>query len=161
MTEIFFLFIGMFIGLAVPVVAYLFFDYQYNSSPEAKKKKQMMSELKARMDRAKEISNEMSDIASRLDRPQRNALDGKYKNQILARFKALEEEKFEILKSIVKDGFDPELKTTTPDGFVTTMKLSEFLAQNNIFVEKEPPSTSAPTRPKLSVVRNNDDLKKD
>jgi hypothetical protein len=86
------------------------------------------------MKRVKEITGEQVDLARRADGPQKNSLDGKYKNGIIAQMKKLDEEKHEVLKSILADGHDPELTTMDETGVVTKMKLSEYMAYLGISV---------------------------
>jgi predicted RND superfamily exporter protein len=87
-----------------------------------------------RLTRVKEIVNEQFDLQSQAEGPQKNAMDGKYKNSIVRTVKSLEEEKHTILKSIISDGFDPKVTVLGPDGVVTEMKLSEFMVQAGIDV---------------------------
>jgi hypothetical protein len=108
------------------------------------KKTDRRESLMKRMRRIKEIADEQMDIASQVEMPQRNALDGKHKNQLVGRMKVLDEEKITILKSILSDGFDPELTTMDSAGVISQIKLSEYLASLGHHVptkteQKEPP----------------------
>jgi hypothetical protein len=94
--------------------------------------------------KVKEITNEQLDLYSQVSGPQKNALHGRYKNGLNGRIKELEEEKSSILKSILTDGFDPEITVMDGAGVVTTVKLSEFMAESGITIEPkktEPVST--------------------
>ncbi len=84
--------------------------------------------LEPRMARIKDIAKMQMDMQAAHDGPQRNAMDGKYKNSLMRQMKELEEEKVTILNSIVKDGFDPDVNVVKEDGTSHVVKLSEFLA---------------------------------
>ncbi len=96
------------------------------------------SSVDERLTRVKEIVHEQLDLQSQAEGPQRNSMDGKYKNSMMRTIKSLEEEKHQILRSIITDGFDPKVTVMGPDGVVTDMNLSEFMAQSGIDV---PPPT--------------------
>lgn len=108
---------------------------------ELEKSTPKMESVSSRMKRVKDITSEQMDIQGATSGPQKNAMHGKYKNGLVSRLKELEEQKNEILKSIVIDGFDPEISVMDTDGTVATIKLSEFLAQNGITI---PPKGSQP-----------------
>lgn len=88
--------------------------------------------IKSRMDKVKGIIAEQLDLQNHVVGPQKNALHGKYKNGLNSRIKELELEKTDILKSIIADGFDPEITVIDGSGVVTTIKLSEFLINSGI-----------------------------
>lgn len=101
------------------------------------------SSLDDRMKRVREITEEQLDMLQRSDGPQKNSLDGRYKNRLNRTVKDLEEEKNDILRSILDDGHDPEITSMGPDGIVTKMKLSEFMVDNGISAAKTTKSDKA------------------
>lgn len=115
-------FLGFISGMVGMTVFALYASKKYAKTRDTKKS------LSDRMKRVKEISVEQLDLASRAEGPQKNALDGKYKNTLIDELKALDEERNSILVSILKDGHDPELTTMDSSGTVSQMKLSEYLA---------------------------------
>ena len=98
----------------------------------------------SRMKKVRELTEEQLGIQSNASGPQKNAMEGRYKNGLNAMIKELEEEKNELLKSIISDGFDPEITVMDPSGAVTSKKLSEFLAESGIVME---PKDSTPDKP--------------
>jgi len=90
------------------------------------------SSVSDRMKRVKDITTEQLELAQQADGPQKNGLDGKYKNGIIGQIKRLDEEKNELLISILEDGHDPELTTMDASGVVSQMKLSEYMAYMGI-----------------------------
>jgi hypothetical protein len=84
--------------------------------------------IEPRMARIKEIAKLQMDLQAAHDGPQRNAMDGRYKNGLMGELKQLEEEKVNILNSIVNDGFDPPVNVLKEDGTTQVTKLSAFLA---------------------------------
>jgi hypothetical protein len=85
--------------------------------------------------RVKEITREQLNLMPSTGGPQKNALHGKHKNSINRTLSSLEDEKNELLNSILNDGHDPEITSMAGDGTSSKMKLSEFLART-------PPSSS-------------------
>lgn len=100
-----------------------------------KKSNEELKDMNARMKRVKDIASEMSALSQRIDGPQKNGLDGKFKNNIIGQIKLLDEEKNDLLKSIIRDGHDPEITTLDESGVKTQMKLSEYMAYMGIFME--------------------------
>lgn len=109
-------------------------ESKLDSLKDATKKIESVSD---RMKKVKDIVNQQLDMQAQATMPQKNGLDGKYKNGLIREIKRLEEEKHEILKSILKDGFDPEITTIDEAGVVTSMKLSQFMADQGVVVQKE------------------------
>lgn len=90
-----------------------------------------------RLKKVRELTKLQFDLHSKTDGPQKNSLDGKYKNSLIREIKSLEEEKIEIMQSIIKDGFDPEVTTVSSDGSFKNLKLSELLGQDSLKEEKK------------------------
>ena len=90
------------------------------------------ADIRARIRKVKDLTDMQMALQIQTDGPQRNAMDGKFKNTIIKDIKDLEEQKVEILKSIITDGFDPVISVANPDGTVETITLSQFMANKNI-----------------------------
>lgn len=127
----------------------------------------------SRLKEVRDITERQLDLQSKTDRPQKNALDGKYKNSLMAEIKELEEQKFTLLKSIIDDGFDPTVKTIGLTGELEDVKLSTLLEYRKQAKEEEdrPKAGKQPKKKKdrkgLSVIAGGkeesivDSLKKD
>lgn len=102
--------------------------------------------INGRLKRVKEITAEQLNLQGHASGPQKNALHGRHKNGIIGQIKALEEEKDNILRSILKDGHDPELTTMDETGTVHQMKLSEYMVYMGITME--PKEEVKPQEPK-------------
>lgn len=98
--------------------------------------KKVAISIQERLNKVKELTNEQLEMLQRADGPQRNALDGKYKNSISRTVKQMEEEKTELLRSILRDGHDPEITTLDPAGVVTKMKLSQYMVESGISTDE-------------------------
>lgn len=103
----------------------------------AKTMEDKASSLESRLNRVREITEEQFDLQSHTEGPQKNAMDGKYKNRMGNSIKSLEEEKQTILKSILADGYDPKINVMSQDGSIQEMKLSEFMAYQGIDMTKD------------------------
>lgn len=88
-----------------------------------------------RLKKAAEISNKQLELFAATQGPSQGALHSKWKNDVLHEIKELEKEKRDILRSIIKEGLDPELTLTEEaNGKKETVvvKLSEYMKRNNI-----------------------------
>ena len=74
---------------------------------KAKITREKIRSIKERLVRVQEITRLQLDLVGAIDQPSKNALHSRYKNGLNEEIKLLEEEKLEILKSILRDGFDP------------------------------------------------------
>ena len=116
------------------------------SSTEEKAKpapKATSKSVRDRMSRVKAITTEQLELSQQADGPQKNGLHGKSKNDIIGQIKKLDEERNQILTSIISDGHDPELTTIDESGVVSEMKLSEYMAYMGI---KMPPKDQVKTK---------------
>ncbi len=96
---------------------------------ELDNKSKSNDEIEEKLERVKAITAEQISLMRQSDGPQRNSMDGKYKNSIYSKMKILDEEKHELLKSILMAGHDPQLTTMDEDGVVEKMRLSEYMDQ--------------------------------
>ena len=125
--------LGVFTGLIAAIAAVLIMGERSLRKKGLKSSsKATPAVVTARMKRVKEITNEQLELYSASSGPQKNGLDGKYKNGLVGRIKELEEEKADILRSIIADGFDPDVTILDDDGQVVTKKLSEFMVDSGI-----------------------------
>jgi hypothetical protein len=113
--------------------------------------------VSSRMKKVKDITTEQLDLQGQSLGPQKNALHGKYKNGLIGRIKELETQKNDILKSIIEDGFDPEITTIDQAGVVSNIKLSDFLASLGIFVPSKNSETSTKQVGKFTVHKGGKD----
>lgn len=130
-----------------------------NKRKEETTKSKSKNSINDRMKRVKDITVEQMELSQHADGPQKNGLDGKYKNGIIRQIKQLDEEKNQLLVSILEDGHDPDLTTMDSSGVVTQMKLSEYMAYMGIKMPpkkiEEPPKTQ--TIGKFTVVKGGKD----
>jgi gas vesicle protein len=124
---------GMFIGAVISLIAVIILGERYLRNKFLKpESKSVPDTVITRMKKVKDITNEQLELYNQSSGPQKNALDGKYKNGLVGRIKVLEEEKSSLLRSIIEDGFDPDVTILSDDGEVVTKKLSEFMADSGI-----------------------------
>lgn len=157
-------FVGVVFGIILTLVGAIIAAV----SEDAKKLKQTKQELKAKievqdkvkpkLERIAEITEEQLQIKANSEMPSKNASHSRYKNGLISRFKALDEEKTKLLTDIVELGYDPMITTVDELGIEHTIKLSEHLASMGIMVGKgEQKPEPKKERPKFHVVRNEDD----
>lgn len=151
---------GMFAGSALTVFITIhlgrrMLNKQRAAGPKAVADAAPRNSVEERMKRIKDITNEQMELMQAQDHPQKNSLDGRYKNGLGAEIKALEEEKTELLISIIEDGHDPEVTTVDATGEIAKMKLSKFIADSGIKIPgKQAPK---PSTGKFTVVRGGKD----
>lgn len=129
-----------FIGFVWGVISLVMFTIFLGKRALDRKKKELTEStadgkpsLEERMKRYKDITEEQLGMMSNGEGPQKNGMDGKFKNSVNRTIKSLEEEKTSILKSIIVDGHDPDISVLDPlDGTVTRMKLSQYMLESGI-----------------------------
>jgi hypothetical protein len=121
--------------------------------------------LQAKIDRINEISNEQTHILGALDQPNASAAHSRYKNSLVSKIKAMEEEKLDLFKSMLKDGSDPIISIKI-NGEAKTMKASQLLPYLESGLIPEDKTTEPKTDPNpvskariLRVVKNTDEDK--
>ena len=145
-------FVMFFIGFMFGFISMIAFIVHHKEKVTEKEKKSLINKLSkresidSRLKRVKEITTEQLDLQGHASGPQKNALHGRHKNGIIGQIKVLEEEKSEILRSILHDGHDPLLTTIDDSGTVHQMKLSEYMVYMGITMKpKEQLATPEPT----------------
>jgi hypothetical protein len=154
---------GILLGLILVLsfVMYLGTRSLTKKRAEFKTKLEGLESIEAKMKRVREIAEEMLDLYRMTDHPQKNSLDGKYKNGIIGQIKILEDEKNDLLRSIISDGHDPELSTIDGSGVVTRMKLSQYMVDAGISMspKEKPDAPKVEQVGKFTVIRGGKDPK--
>lgn len=83
--------------------------------------------IKTRLIKAQELTQQQIDLRAATEMPSKNAVHSRYKNGLIGEITKLEEEKIAILRSILDDGYDPEITVLTDDGAKQSMPLSQFV----------------------------------
>lgn len=135
------LLLGLILGLLISVGILIYYGKRIKKAEKAALTPTADPSLKEKalekMKMIKEITKSQLEMQSKAEGPQRNSLDGKYKNGLSREIQRMEEEKTELMKSILSSGFDPEVKILNSEGEVQSMKLSEFLANSGIKTSTE------------------------
>ena len=88
--------------------------------------------VRERLKKSQDLTKKQLELFSAIDMPQKNALDGKYKQQLNDEIKLIEEQKIEILSSILNDGFDPVITIINEKAQNENIKLSEFFKMRSL-----------------------------
>lgn len=153
--EIILVYLSGVISGVIVAMGFVLYVGQRSMKKSIEKKKTELDGLKSineRLSKVKELTEQQLNLQSGAEGPQKNALHGRYKNGLGQEIEFLEEQKVEILKSIVKDGFDPEISTMGHDGVITKGKLSAFLTERGISLDDAPTEKENP-RSKFTVYR--------
>jgi hypothetical protein len=109
--------------------------------------------IKERLNEAQQLTEKQFELLGALDQPSKNALHSKYKNNISHEVRQLEEDKVKILRSIILDGYDPEITILNEKSEKMRIKLSEYLIkldrQNGVTPPPPPPENSKTTVKKI------------
>jgi hypothetical protein len=157
------LFFGFILGVICCIVVGIIFVTRELKKLEQTKKNLLEEIAKKRVDAADEkvkgfrdrflkvdeLTKQQLAMLGQLDQPSKNALHSRWKNDINQEIKLMEEEKMDILRSILKDGYDPTLpvlngKTQEREH----IKLSDFLQRHPV----ETPKDSEPSEPGIKKV---------
>lgn len=92
-------------------------------------------------------SEQQGAYLGQINQPSKNALHSKFKNDIIRHIKDLETRKIDLFRRILKEGYDPEIPSTAPDGTAVRVKLSVAVAQHESG-DSAPPVAAPPTTPK-------------
>lgn len=94
--------------------------------------------VRPRLKKAAEISNKQLELYMQTQEPSKNSLHSKWKNDLIYQIKELEKEKRTVLRSIIKDGLDPELELKDEKtGQKYQTKLSEYMLKNGMSLTEE------------------------
>lgn len=91
--------------------------------------------IKPRLQAATQIGEKQMELLALTQQPSMNALHSRHKNGLMREVQALEDEKRAILRSILKEGFDPNLNVLDNRGTQTVIKLSDYMAEHGIPLE--------------------------
>jgi hypothetical protein len=156
------LFLGVFIGIMLTMGSYAValksvgersYDNLMKKDPKPTsalermiKELETIGSVKYRLHKAFDINDEQARMASLIVQPNKNASHSRYKNEMIGTFKAMEAEKLELLKSILKDGYDLTLVVNS-DGTKRNIKLSDYVAS----IEGGPPLEEVGREPEVTV----------
>lgn len=116
---------------------------------EAEQKK---GSIQARLVKAAEIAQEQANIRSQMEMPSKNALHSRYKNGLVGEIQDLEQQKLDILKSVLADGYDPMIVTQNENGTKGEIPLSAYVNEAELALADSLGETlpTDPNRPKKS-----------
>lgn len=127
-------------------------DSANNMASSAQSEQMKSAEIKLR--RVNEIQERILIIKQRLEYPSKNAVDSKYKNDLIQEAKHLQDELIETLNSILRDGVDPSVPVVRENGTVDRIRLSQFLEEEGYLYNSSPkkeeeikPSNPVKTKP--------------
>src|ERR1035437_7104015 len=108
--------------------------------------------IKDRLIKASELAQTQIVIRGQLEMPSNGALHSKYKNELMHEMQDIEQQKIDILKTILAEGFDPMITIVNDTGTKSEIALSGYVNEAIILLSKSlgdpiPPSTDS-TNPK-------------
>lgn len=85
--------------------------------------------IKERLIQAAKLAEQQLELRAQAEMPSKNSLHSRYKNTIISKIQDLELEKISILKTILGDGFDPNIVIVREGGVREEISLSQYLVE--------------------------------
>lgn len=121
------------------------------------KKTELVGSAKLRFNKIEDITADQLSLIKQLDMPSSSASHSRYKNTLIRQLSDMENEKIEIMRSIVKDGIDPVVSFSI-DGEIQKMKMSEAVTRHDAKSNVTKTDSKIPHKKnKLQLVTNNED----
>lgn len=129
-----------------------------NGNSEVQKTRELHAKVKPKIDRITEITNEQLQLKSNSEQPSKNAVHSRYKNNLIGQFKALDDEKTQLLREVVEEGYDPLITIEDEFGETKSITLSEHLYTLGVYVGKyaKPEEPKVREKTKFFIVKNDD-----
>jgi hypothetical protein len=118
---------------------------------EVKKKAMDMesktSSIRERLAEASKLAQVQADLRSQAEMPSKNSTHSRHKNGIISEIQLLEQQKLDILRTILAEGFNPVITVVHDGGAKQEVSLSEYVAAAQSTVDAiagGKPSSSTP-----------------
>jgi hypothetical protein len=115
------------------------------------------SSIRDRLAQASALAQTQADLRSQAEMPSKNSTHSKHKNGLISEIQSLEQQKLDILRTILAEGFNPLITVVHDGGTKQEVSLSEYVAaaQSNVDAlaggkrnETPAPTPSDPNLPK-------------
>ncbi|CAM6003918.1 unnamed protein product [Sphagnum balticum] len=83
--------------------------------------------IKERLLKASDIAQAQMSVRAQMDMPSKNALHSKYKNDLMLELQEMEQQKLDLLRTILIEGYNPMITVLNESGKKTEMPLSEYV----------------------------------
>jgi flagellar biosynthesis GTPase FlhF len=111
---------------------------------EQKTKESLVASIRDRLTKAHDITQKQFELLAELDMPSKNALHSKWKNGVSREVRQMEDDKISLLRSILADGFDPEIAILNESYQKEKIKLSDYIKKIDKSVGSETPPPPPP-----------------
>jgi flagellar biosynthesis GTPase FlhF len=127
-----------------------------------KKTKEMESKknsIQERLIQASDLAKAQSELRAQAEMPSKNALHSRHKNGLVHEIQDMEQRKLDILKTILAEGFDPNITVLNDHGQKDEMPLSSYVdnAQNLLNKHMPPPPVDKKTNRFVIYIGGKDD----
>ena len=117
---------------------------------KGKVKEQSQKEsIKERLIKASDMAKAQMELEAAMEQPSKNALHSRYKNGLYSELQDMEQQKLDLLSTILAEGFDPMITVINKSGVKSEIPLSSYVNDATGVLKKslgEDPS-SPPTTP--------------
>jgi hypothetical protein len=113
---------------------------------------QKKTSIKERLVKASELANAQMDIRAQMEMPSKNALHSRYKNGLIGELQDMEQQKLDLLRTVLAEGFDPMITVINESGAKSEIPLSTYVDEatgvlSRHLGETPPPPPSDATDP--------------
>jgi hypothetical protein len=88
--------------------------------------------IKDRLVKASELAQDQASIRAQIEMPSKNALHSRHKNGLVAELQDLEQQKLDLLKTVLAEGFDPTITVINESGARQEIPLSTYVNQATV-----------------------------
>ena len=88
--------------------------------------------IKGMIELASELADQQLSMWRQLDGPSKGASHGKWKSGVIKQINALEEDKINIFRDILKEGYDLTISMVEEGGEIKKMKMSEVIGMHDM-----------------------------
>jgi hypothetical protein len=128
---------------------------QIKTRVEEQKAKNLVTSatIKDRLFKASELAQAQMAIRAQMEAPSKNALHSKYKNGLIGELQDMEQQKIDLLRTVLAEGFDPLITVINETGAKTEIPLSTYVNEASVALgdslgnSMTPPPTD-PTKPR-------------
>jgi hypothetical protein len=92
--------------------------------------------IKERLTKASELAQQQMALKAQMEMPSQNALHSKYKNGLVGELQDMEQQKLDLLKTVLAEGFDPMITVVSETGVKTEIPLSTYVNEATVLLNE-------------------------
>lgn len=93
------------------------------------------SSIKERLAQASKLAHAQADLRAQAEMPSKNSTHSRHKNGLISEIQLMEQQKLDILRTILAEGFNPVITVVHDGGTKQEVPLSEYVAAAQVNVD--------------------------